>query len=70
MPVVAGCEGWSGLICTPPAMPFIHKVKPEGVRADPPPKLGVASVAGETGSVVAGAGGIVLRSGGRGAPEK
>ena len=66
MPIDAGCKGWSGLICPPPAVPFIHKVGPEGVGADPQPKLGAAGVAGETGSVVAGAGGIVLRLGGRG----
>jgi hypothetical protein len=47
-------------------MPFIHKVGPEGVGADPPPKLGAAGVAGETCSVVAGAGGIILRLGGGG----
>jgi len=63
--VDAGCEGWSGLICPPPAAPVIHKVGPEGVGADPPPKLGAAGVAGETCSVVAGAGGILLRLGGR-----
>ena len=39
---------------------------PEGVGADPLLKLGAAGVAGETGSVVAGAGGIFLRLGGRG----
>jgi len=38
---------------------------PEGVGADPPPKLGAAGVAGETCSVVADAGGILLRLGGR-----
>ena len=65
MPVDAGCKGWSGLICPPPAAPVIHKVGPEGVGADP------HGVAGETCSVVAGAGGILLRlgGGGGGAPE-